>query len=72
MGGLRSRCNLLGHKGELNMEKIYTVKTYDKGTDTRTSSTFKTYEAALKYIDIYAKLGFEVFLETRERKAGEC
>jgi len=53
------------------MEKIYTVKTYDKGTDIRTSSTFKTYEAALKYIDIYAKLGFEVLLETRERKAGE-
>jgi hypothetical protein len=54
------------------MEKIYTVKTYDKGTDTRTSATFKTYEAALKHIDIYKQLGFEVFLETRERKAGEC
>ena len=53
------------------MKKIYTVSTYDKGTDTRTSATFKTYEAALKYIDIYAKLGFEVFLETRERRVGE-
>ncbi len=52
--------------------RVYTVKTYDKGTDTRTSATFKTYEAALKYIDIYAKLGFEVFLQTRERMVGEC
>jgi len=53
------------------MRKIYTVKTYDKGTDTRTSATFKTYESAIKYINIYSELGFEVTLETRERKTGE-
>ena len=52
--------------------KIYTVKTHDKDTGKRTSNNFKSYEEAIKHIDIYKQLGFEVFLETRERKAGEC
>ena len=71
MGGLRSRCNLLGHKGELCMKMIYTVKTHDKDTGKRTSNNFKSYEEAIKHIDIYKQLGFEVFLETRERRVGE-
>lgn len=52
-------------------KKIYTVRIRDKETGESQAFTFRKPESVESCIDIYSAVGKEVFVESRERMAGE-